>query len=125
MAQPRCGLIGIAQMMRKNETALDRHADPCDVYSRMAVLSLMTLTVWSRRRQPLAACRHCAAARFHAQLRRVIRRMARFRRENPAPGHKSKVAKTGAWSLGFSQPRASRRIRLEWPAPAISGVAQT
>lgn len=52
VTRPRYDLFGIAQLMRKNETALDRHADPCDVYSRMAVLSLMTLTVWSRLRQP-------------------------------------------------------------------------
>ena len=32
---------------------------------------------------------------------------------------------TGTWSLGFSQPRTSRRMRLEWPALEMSGVAQT
>ena len=39
--------------------------------------------------------------------------------------YRSKLANTGAWSLGFSQPRASRRTRLEFPADEISDVAQT
>ena len=38
--------------------------------------------------------------------------------------HRSKLANTGAWSLGFSHPRAARRMRLECAAPAMSAVAQ-
>lgn len=41
------------------------------------------------------------------------------------PRQRSKLAKTGAWSLGCSQPRAGRSTRLEWPAAAMSPVAQT
>lgn len=38
--------------------------------------------------------------------------------------YRSKVAKTGTWSLGCSQPRASRKIRLPCEAALISPVAQ-
>lgn len=43
----------------------------------------------------------------------------------PSQNHqRSNVAKTGAWSEGFSQPRASRKTRLECAEDAMSGVAQ-
>ncbi|MFY0308293.1 DUF6653 family protein [Leisingera sp. D0M16] len=49
MARTRFDLFAASErLMRMDEAAWDRHANPWSVYSRMAVLPLMTLAIWSR-----------------------------------------------------------------------------
>jgi len=71
---------------------------------------------------------HGVAERVSAQSRPTPRSAVRLRSSRRAPWsypQRSKVAKTGAWSEGFSQPRAARSTREECAAAAMSALAQT
>lgn len=49
MTRTRFDLFAASErLMRMDETAWARHANPLSVYSRMSVLPLTTLAVWSR-----------------------------------------------------------------------------
>jgi len=63
MSQPRIDIFRLAeQMMRMSDDAWARHSNPKSVYSRIAILPLITLAIWSRlwlgwfSLIPLAAC---------------------------------------------------------------------
>lgn len=103
-----------------------------------------TISSWRPTSSPSSARRISSTASSSAwataSARRSGRRWPRARsrcsspatRPGPeAPPHKigrgpqrSKVAKTGAWSDGCSQPRAALRMRLPCAALTMSGVAQ-